>query len=203
MRIRSFCVTLLSLAGILIIAPAALSYPEFQQFCEKHSGRTVNCAMCHINAHGPSGSEPGQVGALNPEEMKRLAAARAALEPGQPVDSPILNKFGNRIMQTLGKKKVLEARTDPAKLASFLGNESDLDEDGIPDSKEFVDGTDSLNPNHGDPAELLFINLKRYAPHVLLAAAAIFLLDFGFTRVLKGFQLKARRSESAETGEET
>lgn len=196
MRVSSFYATVVSLAGVLVLAPPALSYPEFQEFCEKHSGRTVNCAMCHINANGPSGSGPGQIGSLNPEEMKRLSAARAAVEPGQPVDSPILNRFGNHIMQALGKKKVLEARTDPAKLADFLGDESDLDEDGIPDKKEFVDGTDPLNSNHGDALELLFVNLKRYAPHVLLAAAAIFLLDFGLTRVLKGFQLKAQRADN-------
>lgn len=202
MRVRSINVVFISLIAAAALAPAALAYPEFQQYSEEHSGRTVNCAMCHVNAHGPSGSEPGQVGSLNPEEMKRLAAARAALEPGQKVDSPILNRFGNHIMQTLGKKKVLEARKDPAQLAASLGNESDLDEDGIADSKEFLDGTDPLNAGHGDPVSLLFINLKRFAPHVMLAAAAIFLLDFGFTRVLKGFQLKARRS-SAESEEET
>lgn len=192
-----------SAAVALLFAPAAIGYPEFQEFCEKRSGRNVNCAMCHTNGQGPSGSDPGQVGALTPEEMKRLATARAALDPGTPVDSPILNRFGNHIMQALGKKRVLEVRKDPATLAVLLGSKSDLDDDGIPDSKEFLDGTDPLNSNHGDPLTLLSVNLKRYAPHVLLAAVAIFFLDFGFTRVLKGFQLKARRaSKQSGTSEE-
>jgi len=44
------------------------------------------------------------------------------MEPGNNVDNPILNKFGNAIVHQIGMKKVLEISTDPGKLAQALGN---------------------------------------------------------------------------------
>ena len=111
---------------------AAVAYPEFQQFVEKNSHRTVNCAMCHISENGPVGNGEGQIGSFSAEEMKLLNKARAALAPGQDVDSPILNKFGNEIIRAVGKKDFVALKSEPAKLAVRLGEKSDLDGGGAP-----------------------------------------------------------------------
>lgn len=169
--------------------PAAYAYPEYQQFVEKHSGRTVNCAMCHVNENGPTGDGHGQIGALNREELNELNKARAALAPGRDVDSPILNRFGNEIIKAIGRKKFIELKTNPAKLTEALSDKSDLDDDGIADSLEFLDGTDPLNQFHGDPAKLFWINLNRYKMHVVLAIVAILSLDYGLAHLIKGIPL--------------
>lgn len=163
------------------------AYPEFQEFSEKNSGRTTNCATCHESSTGPAGNEPGQIGSLTPEDFAKLNEARTAFEPGKEVDSPILNHFGDLIIKKLGKKKVLEDRKDPAKLASDYGFENDLDHDGIPDAQEYLDGTDPQNPHHGDAWRLFVVNINRYAPHIIAAAIGVFLLDWGFARMIGGF----------------
>lgn len=174
------------------LAPVAVAYPEFQTYAEKNSARNVNCAMCHTHDNGPTGTDSGQVGGLTSEQMQKLQQARKAMEPGQDVHSPILNKFGNAIVKAIGRRQFLEMRNDPAKLTAALGT-SDLDEDGIPDGKEFAQGTDALNPHHGDPWELFLQNLQKHAPHVGLALLAILLLDYGFVHLLKGMGLTYRK----------
>jgi hypothetical protein len=179
------------LAMFLCVVPTSTAdaYPEFQTFIEKHSGRPVNCAMCHVNGNGPTGDEPGQIGGLNAEQIALLSNARSALEPGVDVQSPILNEFGNKIINVIGKKKFLEIKSQPEKLASALGDKSDLDGDGIPDSQEYLDGTDVLNKFNGDPLKLFFVNLDRYKMHVILAAVAVFLIDFGLAHWLKAMAI--------------
>ncbi|MBS1994168.1 MAG: hypothetical protein JSS83_26840 [Cyanobacteria bacterium SZAS LIN-3] len=172
----------------LAITPV-FSYPEYQEFVEKHSHRTANCAMCHVNENGPVGEENGQLSALTADEFKRLSRARGALEPGQDVDSPILNKFGNEIIKTIGKKKFVELKSDPAALAGALGNKSDLDEDGISDATEYLDGTDPLNKFHGDPIKLFSINLSRYKMHVVLTIVAVLALNYGLINLIKAISL--------------
>jgi hypothetical protein len=183
------------LALTLFAALPAHCFPAYQEFVEKHSGRNVNCAMCHRSDDGPTGNGPGQVGSLSPDEMNQLNKARVALEPGSTVDNPILNKFGNAIVHQIGIKKVLELSTDPAKLPEALGSKSDLDGDGIADAQEFLDGTDPLNMYHGDPVKLLFINLDRSKYSLLLAAIAVFLLGYGLTNLLKGISAVAKANE--------
>lgn len=184
---------LLLSAFAAISIPHASAYPEYQSFIEKHSGKSVNCAVCHANGNGPVGKEEGQIGSLSEKDMQVLNSARAAIEPGMlKEDSPILNRFGNSIIRAIGKKKFVELRSDPIKLADALGNKSDLDEDGIPDSQEFLDGTDPLNKLHGDPLKLLCINFDRYKFHLALAALAVFLLDWGFVHLIRGFYLRGK-----------
>lgn len=173
----------------------ALAYPEYQQFVEKNSKRTVNCAMCHSNENGPTGNGPGQIGSLSPEEFEQLNKARAAMEPGQVVDSPILNEFGNKIIETIGKKKFVEFKADPGKLAESLGKNSDLDHDGIADSDEFLEGTDPLNKLHGDPGKLFWINLNRYKTHVVLAIVAVMSLNYGLLQLIKGITAMQKRKK--------
>jgi hypothetical protein len=149
--------------------------------------------MCHISPDGPIGSGDGQIGSLSDAEMARLNKARAALEPGQDVDSPILNEFGNHIIKALGKSKVLELRTDPAKLVEALSTKSDLDGDAIPDSREYADGTDPLNKFHGEPWLLFTNNLSREGIHVFLAVAATVALVFGLSNLIRGLNLLLER----------
>lgn len=193
-RIHSY----LALATIMLIlsASSASAYPDYQQFVEKHSGKTVNCALCHTNANGPVGKEEGQIGSLSQKDLQALNSARASLEPGMlKEDSPILNRFGNSIIKTLGKRKFVELRSDPAKLAEALDKKSDLDEDGIADAQEYLDGTDPLNKYHGDPFKLFCVNFDRYKIHLALAALAVFLLDWGFAHLITGFYRKSKANK--------
>ncbi len=195
----SFIITVVGFAPatiLLFTALPAFSYPEYQAFAEKHSGRTVDCAMCHVNAAGPVGNGSGQVSTLNEEQMRRLGRARAAMEPGVEIDSPILNKFGNQIIKAIGRKKFMEVKGNPEELAKLLGDKSDLDDDGIPDSQEYLDGTHPLNKLHGDPVKLFWINLNRYKVHVILTLIAVFAIEYGIAHWLKGLAvLKAARTK--------
>jgi hypothetical protein len=171
-------------------------YPQFQDFAEHNSGRTVNCALCHSNSDGPTGDGPGQVGGLSTQELKRLDNARTALDPGKNVDNPLLNRFGNEIIRKLGRTKFIQLMSNPKHLAAELGNQSDLDGDGIPDAVEYLDGTDPLNKFHGDPVRLLLINLKKFKLHVLVATLAIFCLSYGFRHLLIFLAIAKAKEES-------
>ncbi|MBX3073318.1 hypothetical protein KF913_05315 [Candidatus Obscuribacterales bacterium] len=179
-RIVSAVIALLCWSG------AGHAYPEYQQFVETHSHRTVNCAMCHVHENGPTGNEKGQLNTLNEDQLKLLNKARTALAPGADVDSPILNEFGNSIIKAIGKKKFVQLRANPKELAKELGATSDLDGDGIPDSGEYLDGTDPLNKFHGDPGKLFLVNLERYKMHVVLAVVAILSLNYGLVHLIAG-----------------
>ena len=186
------------LAVWLASSRPATAYPEFQTFSEKHSGKTTNCAMCHTNPAGPIGDEEGQIGSLTAAQMERLSRARVAIKPGSDIESPILNKFGNQILHDLGRTKIIELKENPAGLEQALGTKGDLDADGIADSKEFMDGTDPLNPYHGDPWKLALVNIDRYKIQIGLAIISIALLDYGFMQILHGLSAiqKVRRSRS-------
>jgi len=162
--------TALSL-GLVLHPRVASAYPEFQKWAQKASGRTVSCGLCHAHPDGPEGVKHGQTGSLTQPEMEALGRARTAFEPGQKVHSPILNAFGNRIIEVVGKKTFLSLRDNPAALAPLLGK-ADLDDDGLPDAREYVDGTDPLNPHHGDPRALGLVNLRRYGVHLGLLVLA-------------------------------
>jgi len=182
-----------ALAWVLAAAPA-FAYAEFQTFVQQHSGRTVNCAMCHTHPDGPEGLKPGQIGALTTEEMNALNQARAAFEPGQEVNNPILNDFGDLIMEQLGKQRVLQLRQEPHLLAEELDPKSDLDGDGIPDAEEYLAGTHPLNPESGDPSRLFWINLRRNFFHVVMLLIATVAGVYGLNHLVRGFeQLEAAK----------
>jgi len=162
------------------------AFPEFQRYSQRHSGVPTDCAMCRINPGGPVGSEFGQIGSLNAQDQARLNQARAALNPGQVVDNPILNAFGDRIVQTLGMLNVLQLRSDPAGLAPALGTTSDLDKDGIPDSTEYLDGTNPLDPESGKPGLLLGTRLARHWISLVFAILALGLLLYGLLKLRQG-----------------
>lgn len=181
---------LIKVSGLAVAAFASIqsvyAYPEYQQFIEKNSHRTVNCAMCHVNEHGPVGTEKGQIASLNAEELAALNRARGAMTAGQNAKNPILNDFGNEIINKVGKKEFLSLKANPQQLATALTDRHDLDDDGIPDAQEYLDGTDPLNPFHGDPGKLFKINLERKKVHLLLAIAGVSLLNFGLVHLIQG-----------------
>lgn len=192
------------LAALLLLALAPAlptgAYPEYETWVEETSGRYVNCALCHTHPDGPEGVKPGQIRSLDRAELERLNRARRAFEPGQDVDSPVLNDFGDRIIEELGKRRFLEIRSqDPALLADALGGDSDLDGDGIPDATEYREGTHPLDPRHGAPLRLLRHNLVRYWFDILMIVLATVAGLWGLDHLLAW---AARRRESEERAEE-
>ncbi|MCB9367314.1 MAG: hypothetical protein H6508_09055 [Calditrichaeota bacterium] len=180
----------------LVFIGNCFAYPEFQRFSQENSGRPINCAMCHVNGDGPEGASRGQIGSLTPVELNRLNAARGAFAPGMPVESPILNAFGNNIIRKIGKTKFLELRAHPEQLAEAYGFQSDLDEDGIPDAQEYLDGTNPLNRSHGNPWKLFVHNLNQYKLHIFLIILATVAGFYGLSNLLHGFAIQAESHEA-------
>lgn len=190
----------LVLAASVVLGARAAAHGEYQDFVRKNSGRAVDCAMCHVHSNGPEGTAAGQIGSLAPEELARLGRARAAFEPGANVDSPILNDFGDLILQRIGKKRVLELRSAPAKLAEELGVASDLDADGLPDSREYLEGTHPLIASDGNPWSLFVHNIRRHWFQVAMITAATLITLYGLSNLLHGFAVRVRAKKSAERG---
>jgi hypothetical protein len=196
----SWRATLVAVAAVALGAPpAALAYPEFEIWVEAESGRFVNCALCHSHPDGPEGVKPGQIRSLDAAALERLNRARSAFDPGHDVDSPILNDFGDAIVECLGKRRILEIRaTDPGLLADELGQESDLDGDGIPDATEYRDGTHPLDARHGAPLRLLGVNLARHWFDILMIAFATLFGLYGLHHLLEWAASRAEVEEAAE-----
>ncbi|MGA7617464.1 MAG: hypothetical protein WBX15_20050 [Thermoanaerobaculia bacterium] len=183
----------------LLVSANAWAYPEFQTWISKHSGHSVDCAMCHVNPEGPEGLGEGQIRGLDRQELERLNDARAAFQPGIRIDSPILNEFGNRIIERLGRKEFLEIRvTDPGRLVAKYGFESDLDGDGIPDAQEYLDGTLPIDPRSGDPWLLFAHNLGRRWLDLLMVILATLCGLFGLNQMLHWFEFASREEETAD-----
>ncbi len=176
------------LFAVLILAGVpARAYSEYRSFIEKASGRNVDCSICHANPEGPEGVKPGQIGSLNAEEQARLTQARTAFQPGVDVHSPILNDFGNSIIRTVGKQKFLAMRQHPESLPALLPQDSDLDDDGIPDARELVDGTHPLDAGQGNPWLLLWNNLAKNSVLVVSAVLAVGFMLFGLLNLRSFF----------------
>lgn len=181
----SFIVASIALTGTV------QAYPQFQLFSQQHSGRPVDCAMCHINRDGPDGTRFGQIGSLTTAEMDTLTTSRNIVRPGKYVDSPILNSFGNHIVESLGGEQIRELAKDPSKLAQALGPKGDLDGDGISDSQEYLDGTDPLSPASGAPWRLIAHNARKYRFHLVMITLATALGIYGLNRLMRWFHAVA------------
>jgi hypothetical protein len=189
-----------SIILLLAVAGTVQAYPEFQKQIVEASGRTVNCALCHEHSDGPEGTAPGQIGHLTSAEQAELGRARAAFNPGGNVTNPILNAFGNHIINSLGKKTVLELRLTPAELANKLPQDSDLDKDGIPDAVELRTGTHPLIKSDGRPWLLFKANFSENFGQILLMLAATILGLWGLRHLLTGFDTATRPDEADEHG---
>ena len=185
--------------ALLLAAASAQAYPEFQQHIVKTTGRPVNCAMCHMHADGPEGAAPGQIGHLTQPQQAELGRARAAFEPNAKPNNPLLNTFGNHIINSIGKRKFLEARLAPAQLADLLPKESDLDGDGIPDATELAMGTHPLLKSDGDPWLLFKANFRANLTQIILALGATVVGLWGLGHLLRGFAVATQIEADEET----
>ena len=176
-----------SIGVFIVLTTVATAYPEFQKFSQTHSGRTVNCGMCHTSPEGPDGLSFGQIGKLDSLQMEQLKEARRALLPGTEFTNPILNPFGNKILKVMGVRLLLEARKDPAILYYYLKDAGDLDGDGVIDAQEILDGTDATNRYHGDPLTLFYTNIRLYYFEIVMILLATVAGMFGLSNFLLGF----------------
>jgi hypothetical protein len=184
---------------VLTSTGTVLAYPEFQKQIVESSGRTVNCAMCHEHPDGPEGTAPGQIGHLTSAEQAELGRARAAFNPGGNVKSPILNNFGNHLVNSLGKKQFLELKVTPAGLADKIPQDSDLDQDGISDAVELRTGTHPLIKSDGQPWLLFKANFSENLTQILLMLAATVLGLWGLKHLLHGFDIAAHSPDNDES----
>ncbi len=176
------------------------AYPEFQKHIQSSSGQVVSCALCHAHPEGPDGSKHGQIGGLTSAELGALAQSRAQLEPGPVVDSPILNDFGDYLIASLGRNRLIALRAEPHLLAPAIGPSHDQDQDGIVDARELRDGTDPTDPRHGHPALLFVANARQHWAELAMATLATLFGLFGLNRLLRSFSAteRPRRSQVAE-----
>jgi hypothetical protein len=188
------------LFALALLARPLLAYPEFETWIEKTSGRFVDCAMCHSHAEGPEGVKAGQIRSLTQEELERLNQGRAAFEPGVLIDNPVLNPFGDRIIEKVGKTKFLEIRaSSPGALIEIYGMESDLDGDGIADMREYAEGTSPVDSRSGNPRSLFRTNLRRNWFDILMTILATLAGLYGLNQFLRLFELQSRRMEEKVT----
>ena len=153
----------------------AFAFNEFQTYIEQKSKKQLNCAYCHSHVNGPNGNETGQLGSLS-EEQKQLTAYNQFLSVNkESVDSPILNEFGNYLVKKLGYDTIVKAQDDPDKIVEVL-KESDLDQDGINDLEEVLDGTLPNDPLDGNPFKLFVSNIKKKWMEVCFQVIALVLL---------------------------
>lgn len=171
----------------------AYAYPEFQIYSKKVSGRSVNCSMCHMNSDGPVGLKSGQIGILNEDELKALGMARQAFKPDNTAKNPVLNEFGNLILNQLGKEKLALYKDHPEMLFAALSKTSDLDKDGIIDAQEFEDGTHPLNVYDGRPLKLLKNNFKKNIFHIFMLVLATAFGLFGLSNALLWLSSKMKK----------
>lgn len=188
-------------AALLLSAAPASAHPEFQRSIVARTHRSVNCAYCHTSADGPEGTAPGQIGRLTASELEQLGRARAALLPGVGARNPILNAFGNHVLNAVGKARLLELRLAPEQLGAALPAAGDLDYDGISDVQELRDGTHPLLDSDGDPRRLFVHGLRRNLTPLVLALCATVLGLYGLRYLLLGFEIALRMPADTDSAD--
>lgn len=177
---------------MFIFAGTAMAHPEYLQYFKKESGRAIDCAMCHVNPEGPEGVGPGQIGSLDARGKTMLGLARRA-KPGDNIKNPVLNEFGNEILNTIGHDKLVELEQNPGAITGLLSKTSDLDHDGIPDYQELLDGTDPLNPHDGIPWKLFIHNFIKYRFQIMMITLATISGVFGLYYMILWFSIRAKK----------
>ena len=184
---------LLTLTVLVFMCSAtAMAHPEYLQYFKKESGRPINCAMCHVNPEGPEGVNPGQIGSLDKEGKRMLELARKT-KPGDHITNPILNPFGNEILNTIGHDKLVELEKNPGLIPGLLSKTSDLDHDGIPDYQELLDGTDPLNPNDGLPWKLFMHNFTANLFQITMIILATIFGVYGLYNLILWFSIRTKK----------
>lgn len=169
----SFRVLLVTAGMWLASFHSAIAFPQYADWISEKSGKPIDCAYCHVNAEGPQGGGPGQIGSLSDVQLAKLRTP----------ESPILNAFGQSLIKHLGYEGVAQGLTDPAGVAQKM-KAFDMDGDGISDGDEMLYGTlpsDSLSA----PPQLVWQKrLEKHMPFVLLVggcgvagAIALFMLS--------------------------
>ena len=160
---------------LLIGSSPVFAFNEFQTFIEQKSKKQLNCAYCHSHVNGPNGNETGQLGSLS-EDEKQLTAYNQFLQGNKElVNSPILNEFGNYLVKKLGYDTIVKAQDDPNKIVEGLKG-TDLDQDGINDSEEVLDGTLPNDPLDGSPLKLFINSLNKKWVEITFQITLILLL---------------------------
>jgi len=180
------------LLSTCLFSSMAMAHPEYLQYFKKESGRPINCSMCHMDPEGPEGIKPDQIGGLSKEEKKMLELARKA-RPGDNITNPILNLFGNEILNTIGHDKLVELEKDPGEIPKLLSKTSDLDHNGIPDYQKLLDGTDPLNPNDGLPWKLFKINFMKNWFQIMMTVLATISGVFGLCYTIIWFSIRTKK----------
>jgi len=170
----------------------AMAHPEYLQYFKKESGRPINCAMCHKDPEGPEGVRPDQIGGLSKEEKKQLDRARKA-NPGDNIINPILNPFGNEILNAIGHDKLVLLEQDPGEIPKLLSKTSDLSHNGIPDYQKLLDGTDPLNPYDGLPWKLFIINFKKNLFQIVMTILATIAGVYGLCYTILWFSIRTKK----------
>jgi hypothetical protein len=160
-----------------LTAGGASAYPQYAEWISKKAGFQANCAYCHINRDGPTGSGRGQTGSLTKRELAGLHTP----------DSPIVNDFGRSLIAHLGYAKVVQGITDPESVAREMRG-YDLDGDGIADDIEMQHGTLADDPASAPPSLIWQVRLRRnmgFVATVAIASMVGAIGCFGLARALK------------------
>lgn len=178
----------LSFLLIVILFPNhTFSYPKLYDLILAKSGKKIDCGICHAHGNGPEGLMKGQIGGLDAIGLDQLMSARKAFDPGVKIKNPLLNDFGNEMVFILGRKEIIALGNQPEKLIEIYPKELDLDNDGIPDIDELMEGTLPHDPQSGNPLKLMVHNLKGSWFEILLTLIGTGFMFYGFFQLILGF----------------
>ena len=112
-------------------------------------------------------------------------------------------RFGNHIINSLGKKqslelKVMDVALIAGELATRLPKDIDLDGDGISDAQELRSGTHPLIKSDGRPWLLFKANFSAKLGQILLPFAATVLGLWGLHHLLHGFDVATRLHDNED-----
>ncbi len=192
---KSICLFLTAVFLLFGTIGSAGAYPQYAKWISKKAGFEANCAYCHSNSQGPTGSGPGQSGSLSEDARTKLHTA----------ESLILNEFGKSLIARLGHGRVLQGMSNPEEIAEAM-KAFDLDDDGISDGVEMTHGTLADDPNSAPPSLIWQVRLRRSAGFVSTVAIASIIGAigcFGLANTYRRRRLAAITQPENEPEEET